>query len=74
MEQTGWSGEAAINASGFQYDQTSFHYCDRAAYSFQSVETIILVNTNSLAVKDVHLVLDDDTDHSPASTRFATSP
>ncbi len=34
-EQAGWTGEAAINASGFQRDQTSFHYRDRANYSLQ---------------------------------------
>jgi hypothetical protein len=31
-EQAGWSGEAAIDASGFQRDQTSFYYRDRANY------------------------------------------
>jgi len=25
-EQAGWTGEAAIDASGFQRDQTSYHY------------------------------------------------
>src|SRR6056297_4001577 len=34
-EQAGWSGEAAIDASGFQRDQTSYHYRDRADFSFQ---------------------------------------
>jgi hypothetical protein len=38
-EQAGWSGEAAIDASGFQRDQTSYHYRDRANYSFQSMKT-----------------------------------
>ena len=33
-EQAGWSGEAAIGASGFQRDQTSYHYRGRANYSF----------------------------------------
>ena len=33
-EQAGWSGEAAIDASGFQRDQTSYHYRDRANYSW----------------------------------------
>jgi len=32
-EQAGWSGEAAIDASGFQRDQTSYHYRDRANFS-----------------------------------------
>ncbi|MDB2301536.1 IS5/IS1182 family transposase, partial [Halorubrum ezzemoulense] len=40
-EQAGWSGEAAIDASGFQRDQTSYHYRDRANYSFQSMKTTI---------------------------------
>ena len=53
-EQAGWSGEAAIDASGFQRDQTSYHYRDRANYSFQSMKTTILIDVNSLAIKDVH--------------------
>ena len=53
-EQAGWSGEAAIDASGFQRDQTSHHYRDRANYSFQSMKTTILIDVNSLAIKDVH--------------------
>ena len=53
-EQAGWSGEAAIDASGFQRDQTSYHYRDRANYSFQSLKTTILIDVNSLAIKDVH--------------------
>ena len=53
-EQAGWSGEAAIDASGFQRDQTSHHYRNRANYSFQSLKTTILIDVNSLAIKDVH--------------------
>ena len=53
-EQAGWSGEAAIDASGFQRDQTSYHYRDRANYSFQSMKTTILIDVHSLAIKDVH--------------------
>ncbi len=53
-EQAGWSGEAAIDASGFQRDQTSYHYRDRANYSFQSMKTTTLIDVNSLAIKDVH--------------------
>ncbi|NKE37265.1 IS5 family transposase [Natronococcus sp. JC468] len=53
-EQAGWSGEAAIDASGFQRNQTSFHYRDRANYSLQSLKTTILIDVNSLAIKDVH--------------------
>ncbi|MFC4246645.1 transposase [Natribaculum luteum] len=36
-EQAGWSGEAAIDASGFQRDQTSYHYRDRANYSWSDL-------------------------------------
>jgi len=53
-EQAGWSGEAAIDASSFQRDQTSYHYRDRANYSFQSMETTLMIDVNSLAIKDVH--------------------
>ena len=53
-EQAGWSGEAAIDASGFQRDQTSYHYRDRANYSLQSMKTTILIDVNSLAIRDVH--------------------
>jgi IS5 family transposase len=53
-EQAGWSGEAAIDASGFQRDQTSYHYRDRADFSFQSMKTTILIDVKSLAIKDVH--------------------
>ncbi len=53
-EQAGWSGEAAIDASGFQHEQTSYHYRDRANYSFQSLKTTILIDVNSLAIKDIH--------------------
>ncbi len=28
-EQAGWSGEAAIDTTGFQRDQTGYHYRDR---------------------------------------------
>jgi IS5 family transposase len=53
-EQAGWSGAVAIDASGFQRDQTSHHYRNRANYSFQSLKTTILIDVNSLAIKDVH--------------------
>jgi IS5 family transposase len=53
-EQAGWSGEAAIDASGFQRDQTSYHYRKHANYSFQLMKTTILIDVNSLAIKDVH--------------------
>ena len=53
-EQAGWSGTAAIDASGFQRDQTSYHYRNRAGFSFHKLKTTILVDTDSLAIKDVH--------------------
>jgi len=53
-EQVGWSGEAAIDASGFQRDQTSYHYRDRANCSLQSMKTTTLIDVNSLAIKDVY--------------------
>jgi len=53
-EQAGWSGTAAIDASGFQRDQTSYHYRNRANFSFQAMKTTILVDIDSLAIKDVH--------------------
>jgi len=54
VEQAGWSGHAAIDASGFQRDQTSHHYRNRAGYSFQSLKTTVLIDVNSLAIKDIH--------------------
>lgn len=53
-EQAGWTGVAAIDASGFQRDQTSHHYRNRANYSFQSMKTTILTDVETLAIKDVH--------------------
>lgn len=53
-EQAGWSGVAAIDASGFQRDQTSYHYRNRAGFSFHKMKTTILVDTDSLAIRDVH--------------------
>ncbi len=56
-EQAGWSGEAEIDASGLQRDQTSsYHYHDRANYLFQSLKTTILINVDSLAIKNVHFI------------------
>jgi IS5 family transposase len=56
-EQAGWSGEAAIDAGGFQRDQTSFHYRDRANYWLQSLKTTILIDVNTLAIKDVYYTM-----------------
>jgi hypothetical protein len=54
VKQAGWSGEVAIDTSDFQRDQNPFHYRDRANYSLQSMKTTILINANSLAIRDVH--------------------
>ena len=43
-EQAGWTGVGAIDASGFQRDQTSHHYRNRANYSFQAMKTTILAD------------------------------
>lgn len=53
-EQAGWSGVAAIDANGFQRDQTSYHYRNRAGFSFHKLKTTILVGRDSLAIRDVH--------------------
>ena len=53
-EQAGVSGTAAIDASGFQRDQTSSHYRKRAGYSFRKLKTTLLVDTESLAIMDAH--------------------
>jgi IS5 family transposase len=49
-----WTGAAAIDANGFQYDQTSYHYRNRANYSLQTMKTTILIDMNTLAIRDVH--------------------
>jgi len=53
-EQAGWSGVAAIDASGFQGDQTSYHYRTRANYSLQTMKTTILIDVSSLAIKEFY--------------------
>lgn len=53
-EQVGWTGVGAIDASGFQRDQTSYRYRNRANFSFHSMKTTILVDAETLAIKDVH--------------------
>jgi len=50
-EWAGWSGRAAIDSSGFQRDQTSYHYRYRANYSFQAMKTTILVDMETLAIR-----------------------
>ena len=54
VEQAGWSGEAAIDASGLQCDQTSYHYRKRSDFSVHALKTSILIDVDSLAIKDVH--------------------
>jgi IS5 family transposase len=53
-EQAGLSGTASIDASGFQRDQASSHYRNRAGYSFNAMKTTLLVDTESLAIMDAH--------------------
>jgi IS5 family transposase len=53
-EQAGWTGFGAVDASGFQRDQTSSHYRNRANYSLQKMKTTILIDVETLAIKDVH--------------------
>lgn len=53
-EQAGISGTGAIDASGFQRDQSSYHYRKRAGYSFRAMQTTVLVDTESLAIMDAH--------------------
>lgn len=53
-EQAGVSGQASIDASGFQRNQKSSHYRKRADYSFQAMKTTLLVDTESLAIRDAH--------------------
>jgi IS5 family transposase len=53
-EQAGLSGTGSIDASGFQRDQSSSHYRNRAGYSFNSLKTTLLIDPESLAIKDAH--------------------
>jgi len=53
-EQAGWTGAGAIDSSGFQRDQTSYHYRNRANYSLEKMKTTILIDMNTLAIKDVY--------------------
>ena len=53
-EQAGISGTEAIDASGFQRDQTNSHYRKRAGYSFQKLKSTLLVDTESLVIMDAH--------------------
>lgn len=53
-EQAGLSGTGSIDASGFQRDQSSSHYRNRAGYSFNAMKTTLLVDPESLAIMDAH--------------------
>lgn len=53
-EQAGLTGTASVDASGFQRDQSSSHYRNRAGYSFNAMKTTLLVDTDSLAIMDAH--------------------
>ena len=53
-QPAGWAGTAAIDASGFQRDQTSCYYRTRADFSFQKIKTTVLVDTDTLAIRDAH--------------------
>ena len=53
-EQVGLSGRASVDASGFQRDQASSHYRNRVGYSFNAMKTTLLVDTESLAIRDAH--------------------
>jgi IS5 family transposase len=47
-----WLG--AVDASGFQRDQTNPHYRNRANYSLQKMKTTILIDVETLGIKDMH--------------------
>ncbi len=53
-EQAGFSGTGSIDASGFQRDQSSSHYRHRAGYSFNAMKTTLLIDPESLIIKDAH--------------------
>lgn len=53
-EIAGLSGHAATDASGFERDQASSHYRHRTGSSFEALKVTVLVDTETLAVLDVH--------------------
>jgi IS5 family transposase len=53
-EQVGWTGFGALDASGFQRNQTSSHYRNRANYSLEKMKTTTLVDVNTLAIRNAH--------------------
>jgi len=53
-EQADFSETGSIDASGFQRDQSSSHYRHRAGYSFNAMKTTLLIDPESLIIKDAH--------------------
>ena len=53
-EQADFSGTGSIDASGFQRDQSSSHYRHRAGYSFNAMKTTLLIDPESLIIKDAY--------------------
>ncbi len=48
------SGHAAMDATFFDRENASKHYCRRTNYRVQTLKTTALVNTESQAILDVH--------------------
>ena len=48
------SGDAAIDATYFDRENASKHYCRRTNYRVQTLKTTALVDTDSQAILDVH--------------------
>ncbi len=48
------SGHAAIDATFFDRETASKHYCRRTNYRVQTLKTTALVDTDSHAILDVH--------------------
>ena len=49
-----FSGRAAIDATFFDRENASKHYCRRTNYRVQTLKTTALVDTSSQAILDVH--------------------
>ena len=52
------SGHAAMDATFFDRENASKHYCRRTNYRVQTLKTIALVDTASPAVLDVHCTIE----------------
>jgi IS5 family transposase len=48
------SGHAAVDATGFDRDQPSRHYAQRAHYNVRSLKTTALVDVETLYITDIH--------------------